>query len=279
MSDMQRIGQLESVGATGPVGAARPARLRQGHARRLAVISGSPSFLRSVGAACAAGGVSAHAWPGLDVLPAQRLLAAGFGVVLLDQSVGALSLVRLVRELGAREHAPRVLVLGDAQEHAERAAMIEAGADMWVSKAIAPAALILLVRELLNGNVLVGASSRRAAIDALKPAAAAARRPAEAPPKEDVRAAAACLPSEIVSLLTPRELETLRLVASGMTNVEVAAKLWVTHQTVKFHLRNIYRKLDVANRTQASNVAHRLGLLAPAAVASVQPARRLASVA
>ena len=65
--------------------------------------------------------------------------------------------------------------------------------------------------------------------------------------------------------LTPRELEVLKLIASGATNVEVAARLWVTRQTVKFHLRNVYRKLDVANRTQASHLAHTHGLLAAAA--------------
>jgi DNA-binding CsgD family transcriptional regulator len=61
--------------------------------------------------------------------------------------------------------------------------------------------------------------------------------------------------------LTGRELEILQLVASGSTNGDVARRLWVTEQTVKFHLRNIYRKLDVANRTQASHFAHVNGLV------------------
>jgi DNA-binding NarL/FixJ family response regulator len=61
--------------------------------------------------------------------------------------------------------------------------------------------------------------------------------------------------------LTSRELEILQLVASGSTNGEVARRLWVTEQTVKFHLRNIYRKLDVANRTQASHFAYVNGLV------------------
>ena len=43
--------------------------------------------------------------------------------------------------------------------------------------------------------------------------------------------------------LTSRELEILRLVASGATNGDIGRRLWVTEQTVKFHLRNIYRKL------------------------------------
>jgi DNA-binding NarL/FixJ family response regulator len=66
--------------------------------------------------------------------------------------------------------------------------------------------------------------------------------------------------------LTARELEILLLVASGASNARIATRLWVTEQTVKFHLSNVYRKLGVANRTQASHYAHISGLVA-------QPAR------
>jgi DNA-binding NarL/FixJ family response regulator len=61
--------------------------------------------------------------------------------------------------------------------------------------------------------------------------------------------------------LTQRELELLRLVASGATNNRLARQLFVTEQTVKFHLSNIYRKLGVANRTQASRFAYQHGLV------------------
>jgi DNA-binding CsgD family transcriptional regulator len=57
------------------------------------------------------------------------------------------------------------------------------------------------------------------------------------------------------SPLTSRELETLGWVVQGHTNAWIARKLWVTEQTVKFHLSNIYRKLGVANRTEASHYA------------------------
>jgi DNA-binding NarL/FixJ family response regulator len=55
--------------------------------------------------------------------------------------------------------------------------------------------------------------------------------------------------------LTRREEEILKLVAQGRSNGQVAETLWVTKQTVKFHLSNIYRKLGVANRTEASHWA------------------------
>ena len=61
--------------------------------------------------------------------------------------------------------------------------------------------------------------------------------------------------------LTRREVEILGLVAQGYSNAVMARMLWVTEQTVKFHLSNIYRKLDVANRTEASRWAQLRGLL------------------
>jgi DNA-binding NarL/FixJ family response regulator len=61
--------------------------------------------------------------------------------------------------------------------------------------------------------------------------------------------------------LTRRELEILRLVAEGHSNSQLARMLWVTEQTVKFHLSNIYRKLEVANRTEAGRWAQVHGLL------------------
>ena len=69
--------------------------------------------------------------------------------------------------------------------------------------------------------------------------------------------------------LTPRELEILRLVSEGDSNAELARRLWVTEQTIKFHLSNIYRKLNVSNRTEASRWAQLNGLLVAQQIAEV----------
>jgi DNA-binding NarL/FixJ family response regulator len=61
--------------------------------------------------------------------------------------------------------------------------------------------------------------------------------------------------------LTRRELEILRLMAEGHSNTDLAKMLWVTEKTVKFHLSNVYRKLGVSNRTQASRWAQLHGVL------------------
>jgi DNA-binding NarL/FixJ family response regulator len=63
--------------------------------------------------------------------------------------------------------------------------------------------------------------------------------------------------------LTPREQEIVRLVAEGYSNGQLARLLWVTEQTVKFHLSNIYRKLGVANRTEAARWAQINGYVTP----------------
>lgn len=61
--------------------------------------------------------------------------------------------------------------------------------------------------------------------------------------------------------LTQRELHILTAVARGLSNQAVARELWVTEQTVKFHLTNVYRKLGVASRTEAARYAHERGLV------------------
>jgi DNA-binding NarL/FixJ family response regulator len=80
-----------------------------------------------------------------------------------------------------------------------------------------------------------------------------------------VRIAPAQASDQSVDVLTRREMEILRLVAEGHSNSTLAKMLWVTEQTVKFHLANIYRKLNVANRTEASRWAHLNGMLATSA--------------
>jgi DNA-binding NarL/FixJ family response regulator len=60
--------------------------------------------------------------------------------------------------------------------------------------------------------------------------------------------------------LTDRELAVVEAVARGLSNKEIGKELWITEQTVKFHLGNIFRKLEVANRTEAARVVFDRGL-------------------
>ena len=68
-------------------------------------------------------------------------------------------------------------------------------------------------------------------------------------------------PTGLVEPLRPQELEVLRLIAAGRSNAEIAATLVIAVSTVKWHINNIYGKLDVRSRTQAIARAHELGVL------------------
>ncbi|MFF7335164.1 response regulator [Streptomyces sp. NPDC008150] len=69
---------------------------------------------------------------------------------------------------------------------------------------------------------------------------------------------------EAVSALAPRELEVLRLVAEGLSNPEIAARMVISRETVKTYVSRILTKLDLRDRVQAVVFAHRVGLVAPA---------------
>ncbi len=67
--------------------------------------------------------------------------------------------------------------------------------------------------------------------------------------------------SKITNLLSPRELEILALLAQGLTNQEIAGRLYISTGTVKVHLKHIFSKLDAGNRTEAAARARQLSLL------------------
>ena len=74
----------------------------------------------------------------------------------------------------------------------------------------------------------------------------------EPSPEDELRAAG----------LTERELTMLKALARGLSNKAISRELWVSEETVKFHLGNLYRKLGVPNRLAAANVAHARGITA-----------------
>jgi DNA-binding NarL/FixJ family response regulator len=178
---------------------------------------------------------------------AARITQAGADVVLVDEgddSQPAIALIQSLRELD-EDIKVIALTLRMEGEWLERA--FAAGANAAMSKAIHPSALATLIRESVAGHIVHSPSRLRAQSTA--PVMAAAER----------------------SPLTERETEILRFVASGATNAEIARQLWITQQTVKFHVSNVYRKLDVANRTEACHYAHVNGLVAPREPLTVVP--------
>jgi DNA-binding NarL/FixJ family response regulator len=173
---------------------------------------------------------------------AQTIIGAQPDVILVDDMDCAERALELIRELKAEDEQVSVIVLTVNTDPAWLEQTFDAGATAVISKAAHPVALATLVRETLDGHIFHRACTPASRTEKLADVAAAENLP-----------------------LTGRELEILQLVASGSTNGEVARRLWVTEQTVKFHLRNIYRKLDVANRTQASHFAYILCKFLPIA--------------
>jgi DNA-binding NarL/FixJ family response regulator len=143
-----------------------------------------------------------------------------------------------------REAAPGamiVLLAGPLDEASVRAAL-EAGAVVCMSASL-PVAEVQTPAETATPRALVAAIARQ-------PVHAVGNGPARQEPREIPP-----LPVADPNPLTARELEILGAVAEGHTNARIGRLLWVTEQTVKFHLSNIYRKLGVSNRTEASRYA------------------------
>lgn len=149
-------------------------------------------------------------------------------VVVIDDMQEADNVLARLREITAEtpEAKSTVLMLQMASDRIEQ--YLATGAASIISKAIHPVALGTLLREIAYGNIV--ANYRPAKIESDCP-------------------------------LTDRELEILKLAALGYTNSRIARELWVTEQTVKFHLTNTYCKFGVANRTEASWHAYRHGFL------------------
>jgi DNA-binding NarL/FixJ family response regulator len=156
---------------------------------------------------------------------------------------GGMSGGELIRECRERIDSLRVIVLGASRDPADIDAAFEAGALAYAVKTAHPDDVASTVRQTFDSTIFLANSfSTNGRSNGSAPHAGGG----EVDDKVD---------------LTRREREILGLVAEGHSNRELARMLWVTEQTVKFHLSNIYRKLDVANRTEASRWAHRHGLV------------------
>ena len=142
----------------------------------------------------------------------------------------------------AKSLAPslRAIVLSAHQDTAHIDGALAAGAAAYVVKTAHPDDVASAVRQAFDHSVYLAGGPRPIT--------------GGPPPARETA-------SEAPGGLTRRELEILRLVAEGHSNSQLARMLWVTEQTVKFHLSNIYRKLGVANRTEASRWAQLNGLL------------------
>lgn len=156
-------------------------------------------------------------------------------VVLCDLRLGSgIDGIQTTSALRALDSPPAVLILTTFDRDAEILGAIEAGASGYLLKEADPKAIVDGIRRAARGETVLAPDLATRVLRAM-------RNP---------------LPS-----LTKRELDVLRLVATGLTNREISRELFVTEATVKSHLVHIFTKLGVDSRSRAIHVAQETGLV------------------
>ena len=171
---------------------------------------------------------------GSQVVPAARETSPD--VVLLDLRMPELDGIGCLERL--RQHDPTiaVVILSSYSDQAQIDAAREGGALGYVVKTVEPVDLAAVLRSAVSGGAFAVWG-----VEETKPHRSA---PAGAP------------------VLSERESAVLEAIARGLSTREIGLQLWISEQTVKFHLRNIYRKLEISSRTEAARYAFRTGLVA-----------------
>ena len=168
-------------------------------------------------------------------------------VVLMDVRMPLMDGIEAARQLAAEDDGgPRVLMLTtfDLDEYVYDA--LSSGASGFLLKDVAAERLFDAVRVVAAGDALLAPAVTRRLIGEF-----ARLRPRLAPRTERLRD------------LTARETEVLRLVAEGLSNGEIAERLFVSDETVKTHVSRVLMKLELRDRTQAVVAAYESGLVVP----------------
>jgi DNA-binding NarL/FixJ family response regulator len=159
-------------------------------------------------------------------------------LMLLDLELPGMHGLEVIRELSTRdEPRPRILVLTVHDDDDIVLGAVRGGADGYVLKHASRAELLSAIVRVAGGGQYFDDVVVRAFLEG-----------------DEKR-------REAVQPLTLREVEILRLVANGCTNKEIASQVFLSADTVKSHLENVYRKLGVSDRAHAVAVALRKGLL------------------
>lgn len=155
-------------------------------------------------------------------------------LVLMDFSMPQLDGLACLDTIHSRHPDVKVAILSAFREPDVIQAALRRGACAYIVKTINPDDLASVIRQVISGTVYQ-------ALDLAEPE--------QSPSVRDVG-------------LTERELAILQALARGLSNEAIAKELWIARQTVKFHVRNVYRKLGVSNRTEAARYAYQHGLVA-----------------
>ncbi|MBC9712757.1 response regulator transcription factor [Streptomyces sp. TRM66268-LWL] len=193
--------------------------------------------------------VTAEAADGVEAVAAVRRTRPD--VVLMDirmpEMDGIEATRRILADEAAHARAPRVIILTTYDLDHYVYAALTAGASGFLLKDVSPEQLVAAVHLVQSGDALLAPAITRRLIERF------AQREEPGP--------AALHPD--LSGLTPRELEVLRLLATGLSNAELAQRLHLSPTTVKTHIGRILSKLNLRDRVQAVVLAYETGLTAP----------------
>jgi DNA-binding NarL/FixJ family response regulator len=164
---------------------------------------------------------------GRQVLP--LIASTNPDVVLLDMRLPDMDGLTCLERIRKLHPSVKVVMLSAASDPARVRAALARGASAYIVKTVDPLDIPAALRQVFKPAIYFGTSLG----------------------EDDPGAAAG---------LTDREVAMLRAIARGLSNAAISKEFWVTEQTVKFHLTNIYRKLGVKNRTEATRFAYQHGL-------------------
>lgn len=167
----------------------------------------------------------------------ERALDLRPDILLLDLRMPEVDGREVCRRVVAAAPSVRVVVLTSFAEDDDVFGALSAGASSYVMKDIAPEALLGVLRGVAAGQTVLDTGIAKRVLDRPKGGEA--------------------------QILSPRENEVLGLMAEGLVNRQIAARLWISEATVKSHVSHILAKLGQPDRTQAIVRAMRLGLVPP----------------
>ena len=148
-------------------------------------------------------------------------------LLILDLNMKGLSGLDTLKALRAENVDARIVILTVSDAKNDIFTLVDAGADGYLLKDSEPDTLLAQLQRIAQGEVILSDSIKDLLLE---------KRPAEDPMK----------------LLTDREMDVLRLIATGLSNKQIAAQLFISEETVKVHIRNLLRKLNVHSRVAAT---------------------------
>lgn len=148
-------------------------------------------------------------------------------LIILDLNMKGLSGLDTLKALRAEDVDARIVILTVSDAKNDIFTLIDAGADGYLLKDTEPDTLLSQLKRITQGEVILSDSIKNLLLE---------RQSSQSP----------------IDSLTDREIDVLRLVATGLSNKQIAGQLFISEETVKVHIRNLLRKLNVHSRVAAT---------------------------